>query len=302
MLGTKVVHQKSHRLTQSITLHTFCTSEPLSFSWHPGNSLRMQLPSDIDLTANYLSSDPSSRQVVFTPCAVRKACRTRETCDANESQKDQGSLWQIDFILRNGRLSSLIGTPRKPSLAAVVENYASGFQDFETITLWDTTNFAAIAGGTGICPYLALSDTLNELNEVESKRRILLWSIRYNDLTFVKYVLDVRYLSLDQWSEIVIFVTSGAESYCQSAHALTVQIEKVRSELPVENQSRLRFVHGRMMQEHLADAANNMDCTAGHYIFFCGGKGFQWQIKRWCLPRKLSVKIIQQPVDSTGKE
>lgn len=302
MSGTKVVHQISHRLTPSITLHTFRTSESLSFGWHPGDSLRMQLPSDIDLTAGYANSSPSSCQIVFTPCTVRRVCRTGERCAGDEAGKDQESIWQIEFILRNGRLSNLIGTPRKPSLVAVVENYASGFHDFEPIALSATVNLAAIAGGTGICPFLALSQTLSELNEVEYMCRILLWSIHYNDLMFVKYVLDAGHLCLDQWSDIVVFVTSGTDSDRHSESEFVDQVEKLRSELPVDNQSTLRFVRGRMRQEDIAHATKNMNYSAERHVFLCGGKTFQWQIKRWCLARKVSVKTIQHLVDVASKK
>jgi hypothetical protein len=257
----------------------------------------MQLPTDIDLTTSFLSSDPSLRQVLFTPCGVQKVLfRAREIDALNAAEKDEHVVWQIDFLLRNGRLSTLIGTPRQPSLTAAVEHYASGFQDFEGIT-----NFAAIAGGTGICAYLALSQTLDRLNEMEFTFRVLLWSIHHNDLMLVKYVLDARHLCPDQWSDMVIFVTSGTDSSGQREHALLSQIEKLRSQLSAEHRSRLRFVCGRMAEDDLANATMNMNGSTKDCVFFCGGKAFQWQIKRWALSRKVSIKTIQQPSGTAGK-
>jgi hypothetical protein len=303
MPGTKVVHQKSHRLTPSITLHTFHTSEPLSFLWKHGNSLRMQLPADIDLTNNYLSSDSSSRQVLFTPCAFRKvSCSVHEIAAVNEAETHRKHVWQIEFLLRNGRLSTLIGTPRKPSLEAAVEHFASGSQDLEAIVRSDITNTAAIARGTGISPYLALSQTLDRLNEMKASFRVLLWSINYNDLMLVKYVLDARYLCLDQWSDVMIFVTSGTDSPKQSEQVLSARIEKLRSQLSIDHRQRLCFVCGRMSQEDLANAAINMKGSDEHYIFICGGKAFEWQIKRWSLSRKLCIKTIQQPSGVARKQ
>ena len=274
MIGTSVVHQSSHRLTPAITWHVFELSEHSAFAWTPGESILMQLPPDIDLTSHQ-HSDPTSRRLYFTPC--------------NSPGEGTVAEQQIEFILRNGRLSSLIATPRFNSLRASICSAGRGFD----LDAWNRNNTRtlAIAGGTGISPFLAISRSTTASQDANSGRT-LFWSLHIQDLELVKFVLENSYLPVEDWNEVVIFVTTGIDAI--PVTSINNKCRELWSRLPSDIQDRIQFSCHRMTEQDMR-GAQSISKIAGvekATVYFCGSKSLQWQVKRWGISMKTKVVTI----------
>jgi hypothetical protein len=277
MIGASVVHQSSHRLTPAITWHVFYLSERSSFAWNPGESILMQLPPDIDLTARPLS-DPASRQLYFTPC--------------NSPSHGTTTAPRIEIILRNGRLSSLIATPRFNSLRASICSVGRGF-DLDALNR-DDTQTIAIAGGTGISPFLAISRSVPTSWDANSARS-LLWSLHVGDLALVMYVLENNYLPVDGWNRVVIFVTIGTDTI--AASSVEIKCRELWSRLPSDVQDRIQFSCRRMTEQDIRGVQSVSKITGIEKttVYFCGSNSLRWQIKRWGIAMTTKVVTIPTP-------
>jgi hypothetical protein len=274
MIGTSVVHQLSHRLSPAITWHVFQLSEHSTFAWSPGESILMQLPPDIDLTSHQ-HSDPISRQLYFTPC--------------NSPGKGTVAEQKIEFILRKGRLSSLIATPRFNSLRASIYSVGRGF-DLDASNR-NNTQTIAIAGGTGISPFLAISRSAPASGDANSGRT-LFWSLHVEDLALVKFVLENNYLPVDDWNEVIIFVTIGIDAI--PVTSINNKCRELWSRLPSDIQDRIQFSCRRMTEQDMRDV-HSVSKTADiekTTVYFCGSKSLQWQVKRWGISTKTKVVTI----------
>ena len=280
---TPVVHQSSHRLTATITWHVFRLSDLSDFVWRPGESFLMQLPSNIDLTGHQ-HSDPASRQLYFTPC--------------NSPRHGTTGGQRIEFILRSGRLSSLIATPRFESLRAEICLVGSGF-DLHPINRNDLQTIP-IAGGTGISPFLALSSPTSDC-EASNSRRILFWSLHVGDLALALYVLLNNYLPMEGWKMVTIFVTKGLDTITTST--VETQCRQIWSHLPSATQDQVQFCCRRMTEQDIqgVQKADEIAETEQTIIYFCGSKSLQWQIKRWVIGTTLKVLTIPIP-ESVGRK
>lgn len=280
-LGTSVVHELSHRLTPAITWHVFHLFEQSGLAWAAGESLLMQLPPDIDLTANQ-HSDPTSRQLYFTPCNISSQCTA--------------GVQKLEFILRNGRLSSLIGTPRFNGLQASIWSVGHGFD----LQAWDRddTQIIAIAGGTGISPFLAISQSLISANS----ERSLFWCLHVGDLSLVRYVLENNHLSVRDWEGVVIFVSVGTDT--MTTYSVENTCRELWSHLPSNIQEKVEFRCRRMteMDIRAVQSAPKTVSIENTTLYFCGSKSLQWQIKRWGVGINAKVVTIPNPdINSPNK-
>jgi hypothetical protein len=291
-ISVPILHESSHRLTQTITWHRFRQSQSLCLTWKPGQSLSVRLPEDIDLVGQML--DKESRTLQLTPCNYSDVLR--------QSQRTIEGEAFVDFVSRDGRISSLIGMPRFEALQAEIVGVWGGF-DLEEFS---HGNIIAIAGGTGISPFLALSS--DPIADVACENRILFWSLHIDDLQFVEYVLAKGSLSLSRWREVRIFLTTGPTGIRPpSAVAKSDQIMNNfmnRDDEASEEKgarTKLEFFQRRVNARDLDNAsATGQHKDSPKIIYVCGSKSLQWQIKSWNLSIKAKIVTIQN-VDANLK-
>lgn len=236
----------------------------------------MQLPPDIDLMGHQ-HSDPASRQLYFTPC--------------NSFSHTTAGEQMIEFVLRSGRLSSLVATPRFDSLRASISRVSNGF-DLHEFNRNDW-QIIAIAGGTGISPFLALSSI--PVSGVPNSSRALFWSIHVRDFGLVVYVLQNSYLLVDEWKKVTIFVTTGTDTVTISS--VEAKCGELRSRLPPGFQDRIEFCCRRMTEQDIRGTQNAEETVGINQtnIYFCGSKSLQWQAKRWGIATSAKVLTVSIP-------
>lgn len=258
--------ESSHRLSPSISLHTFSVPKRATFltSYQPSQNVTLQFPDDLDLIYGSKSLKEEDRCLTFTPCQLSEALGA-------------GYL-AMSVIARNGRVTGLLGIPRPHGrLTAKIVDTGGGFS---TLNI-DNIGFATcIAGGTGIAPFLAMTNarwgTNGRLGRVS-----LIWSINGNDFPLVEYLIREKILQSIHWLSVAIFVTAGDEVDGLVAGKTegwwAKKISELRLEIDPSIQTRLR----RMEKDDVDSTILNSD----HQVLFCGSKSLEWQVRMWCLDK-----------------
>jgi hypothetical protein len=269
-------HQSTLQLTQSISLHKFHITCANNLQWHPSKYIELQLPSDLDLINGSRGLDNERRRLLLTPCSYG---------DGNDGSPE-AEVVEVVFATRAGSVTSQIGLPRFRALRAEVLGVGGGFPHDGA---GDETFQVAVAGGVGICAFLATSDL--ERRELDQARPILLWTSHINDWALVKYVIEKGWLVCPLWKKIQIFLTSGTDMMHTET---TAQVAAAANEICERWQS-LKVCFGRMQAIHLATAINEAKCatdkSSSSKIRFCGGKSLEWQIKLWARGTRMPASV-----------
>uniref|UniRef100_A0A8H7MZT2 Uncharacterized protein n=1 Tax=Bionectria ochroleuca TaxID=29856 RepID=A0A8H7MZT2_BIOOC len=182
----------------------------------------------------------------------------------------------MSVITRNGRVTGLLGIPRPHGrLTAKVVGTGGGFSTSNIENIGFAT---CIAGGTGIAPFLAMTNAWWGANGCQG-RISLMWSINRNDFPLVEYLVREKILQSIHWLSVTIFITPGDEFDGLLAGKTEDWWAKKISELRVEIDSSIQTRLRRMEKEDLDSTISNSD----HQVLFCGSKALEWQIRMWCL-------------------
>lgn len=258
-----LVHQRSHRVTPRISLHSFSTSPGSSLVLQPSQHITLQFPPDLDPILGSRGLSDEDRRMAFTPCRI--------------IQTQDGTVQSLDLLSGNGRVTGLLGLPRPQGLTAAAVDIGGGFpQDL----LDDTDAFTCVAGGTGVTGFLAMASSPMWQRRAEAKSCSLLWSIRGDDFPLVEHFLKSGDLDVEAWAAIQIFVTAGEDTSgfvggkspsWWDAHFKTLQ---------QQFSQRLTLHTRRITKEDLGDLKLEKGA-----LLFCGSKSLQWQVKMWTLGR-----------------
>ncbi|CAH0057901.1 unnamed protein product [Clonostachys solani] len=259
-----VTLESSHRLSPSISLHTFSVPKRANFlaSFQPSQNVTLQFPDDLDLIYGSKSLKEEDRCLTFTPCQL--------------SEPPDADYLAMSVITRNGRVTGLLGIPRPHGrLTAKLVGTGGGFPTPNTEYIGSTT---CIAGGTGIAPFLAMANARWGANGCPG-RVSLIWSINGNDFPLVEYLIREKILQSIDWLSVTIFATPGDEVDGLVAGKTEDWWAKKINDLPVEIDSSIHARCRRMEKEDLDRAISNSD----HQVLFCGSKSLEWQVRMWCL-------------------
>ncbi|KAK5050529.1 hypothetical protein LTR84_003810 [Exophiala bonariae] len=319
------IHISTSRLTQTINLHTFHISPALGLNWTPSQHIELQLPPELDLISGRAALDDEARRLQLTPCRYKHMCDGANIDDKKAAKTDAVDVStlshdtvEIQFVTRSGTLTSQIGLPRFRALEASVLGCGGGFparlfRGIEAVnpdSEGATGVTVAVAGGVGICAFLAIADRIDidaaqvrtEDNDYRNgkenvKSPVLFWTLHVDDWEFVRFVIQNGRLAVGVWSRIHVFLTCGTD-----------KITPGRAKGVIEDISKLLNVderlicHFRRMQvddvERVVESRTNIaSCRPGvsqrgcSTIHFCGGKSLEWQIKRWSRSMKTSVAV-----------
>ncbi|TPX08111.1 uncharacterized protein E0L32_010178 [Thyridium curvatum] len=257
-----LAHVSSHRMTSSISLHTF--SAPVQLPIRPTQHVVIQFPPDLDPIGGAHSLKEDDRRLQFTPCRI--------SVEPMQGTAD-GARTTLAFFSRNGRVTSLIGLPRPQGLGAQLVEVGGGFSEE---VLESPAQTIAVAGGTGISCFLSLeSSNLGE--DAATMRRILAWSIRGEDFPLVEYVLQNGMLDIELW-DVKIFVTAG-EDPGGLVGGKPETVWKDRFNSIKQNFQGVEFACRRMEKSDIFEDSADKKAL----VLFCGSKSLQWQIKMWAL-------------------
>jgi hypothetical protein len=232
-------HLSSHHLTPTLICHRFRLDPAIP--WRPTQHIELQFPHNLDPTGT-VNPELDKRRLLFTPCNAA-AGGPAATILLNE----------VKFIAGAGRIASLIGLPRFIPLAAEVMCVGGGFYGaFE-----DGKRPIAVAGGSGVAPFLAVA-----------WGGTLMWSVRAIDAELLRVV------DLGGWKEVKIFIT-GAEQH--QGPALRSEVNGIANR------------HGSMEVLFRRMRFEDLTLRQAEDILFCGGKALEWQIKMWAMKTKSKV-------------
>ncbi|CAH0027355.1 unnamed protein product [Clonostachys rhizophaga] len=263
--------ESSHRLSPSISLHTFSVPKRASLlvSFQPSQNVTLQFPDDLDLIYGSKSLKEEDRCLTFTPCQL--------------SDSPDADFFTMSVITRNGRVTGLLGIPRPHGrLTAKVVGTGGGFS---TPNIENIGFAICIAGGTGIAPFLAMTNARWGANGCPG-RVSLIWSINGNDFPLVEYLVRGKILQSIHWLSVTIFVTKGDDLDGLVAGKTEGWWAKKISEMRVEIDSSIQTRFRRMEMEDL----NSMISNSDHQVLFCGSKSLEWQVRMWCLNKCQVVK------------
>ncbi|KAK4088919.1 hypothetical protein Purlil1_6772 [Purpureocillium lilacinum] len=258
-----LVLESALRLTPYTSVHTFSVSkDSISLrKLRPSQSITLQFPPDLDPIYGQTAFDEHDRQLTFTICNLQHGARPRAS---------------VSVLVRNGRITSLLGLPRRHGpLTAAVVGIGGGFP---ADVIDGDGRLTCVAGGIGIAafPYMGSCS--------EWKRRAsLLWSINHEELPVVRYLLRSNWLNHNEWLSIRIFVTGrdwlegDRESLEGAGTPQGNQLETLNSQDNVH----VEFLQRRMRREDLDQGVKQVADSVA--ILFCGSKSLEWQVRMWQL-------------------
>ncbi|KAI1072848.1 hypothetical protein LB507_011475 [Fusarium sp. FIESC RH6] len=260
-------HVSSTRLTPNLSIHTFAvqTNQNFNRSFRPGQHLTIRFPPDLDPVSGPQNLSEEDRRLSFTPYHVGYA--------------DDGMTKTISLMARNGRVTGLLGLPRGPLVATIIQ--AGG--GFPPAILGSTQRLICVAGGTGIAPFIAMAVEMNRKRGAENgeKKPVLMCSIRANDFGAVEYLLTHQLLRPRDWSMVRIFITNGEEGDdmvdSKSSQWWHERLKNLLQNLDGNSGFCLR----RMELRDIEPVVNETDDP----VLFCGSKQLEWQVKMWLLKR-----------------
>src|ERR1700761_5064124 len=92
-MGYILLHHSTHRLTQTISQHTFCLPRNQGdFLWHPSQYLELQFPEDLDLIGGKTTLNDEKRRVSMTPCRPRPRWLSRSELDEDHEEEQENEM------------------------------------------------------------------------------------------------------------------------------------------------------------------------------------------------------------------
>ena len=256
-----LAHQRSHRVTPRVSLHTFSTSPKSSLVVQPSQHITLQFPPDLDPIWGSRGLSDEDRCMSFTPSRI--------------VQNQSGTVQSLELLSGNGRVTGLLGLPRPQGLTAEVVEIGGGFPQ-QLLDSKDTST--CVAGGTGIAGFLAMATSPLWQFHQRSKSCSLVWSIRGDDFPLVEHFLSSGDLNVRSWTAINIFVTAGEDTTGLIGGKPTswwdTHFETVRQRFA----QNLTFHTRRVTEQDLAESQ-----TDSGILLFCGSKSLQWQVRMWKL-------------------